>query len=174
MQIRHNIGANRAWWGTPYSALSRGSRATESAAPSANRRQVINTIRRAVIITANTALRNEASCTECRERSTSISFSAHVLAIEADEDTVHGRNHSEPLVFPRSLRSANNLCVNRLCSPSRHLHEESHVDDSFVCCEFAPNVFNGRGTDTEQYSKICEGETKRCSSPGTSADPAAP
>jgi hypothetical protein len=138
-----------------------GSRATESAAPSANRRQVINTHRRAVIITANKALRNEASCPECRERSTSISFSAHVLAIESDEDTVHGRNHVVPLVFTRSLRSANNLCATRLCSFSRHLREESHVDGHFVCCEIAPNVLNRRGTDTERFSKLCEGETKR-------------
>ena len=149
MQIRHSNGANREWWGDALLSFAAGSRAIEAAAPSASRRQIIDTHRRAVITTANKALRNKASCT------------AHVLAIEADEDTVHGRSHFVPLAFPLSLRSSNNLFATRLCSFSRHLREESRVDDSFVCCEFAPNLLNRRGTGTERFSKLCEGETKR-------------
>ena len=99
------------------------SRATEAAAPSAIRRQIIDTRRRAVIIKANKSLRNEASCTELRERSTSISFNSHVLAIEAGEGAVHGQTHVVPLAFPRSFRSTDNICATRLCSVGRHLRE---------------------------------------------------
>ena len=74
---------------------------------------------------------------------------------------MHGQSNCVPLVFPRALRSAGNLCATRLCSFSRHMREETHVDDRFVCSEFAPELFSRGGTNTERFAKLCEAETER-------------